>query len=147
MCSCSLSKRKRRGVGRNVTFSRKSIEANVPYLVGGGAAIAVNPFVNNFLSSQSSTIRGVFKTGVGFLALSMASKYADGFGVVMGAEGIATLLDEALKLLGQQPIFNIARRPGLAGVNVGVLGGSTVPFGNPVAAASGNFANAGGLRR
>ena len=142
MCSCSL-KRKRRGVSRNVTFSRKSIEANVPYLVGGGAAIAVNPFVNQFLASQPTWVRGLFKTGVGLAALSMASKYADGFGVVMGAEGIASLLDQALVLVGQQPIFNISRR-GIAGVNYGVLGGGN-GYMNPVPQAQ--AARRGGLRR
>lgn len=109
MCGCTnkISRNMRRG---KLKLSTKSVQKEIPTIIGGAAALAANPLVEPILGNNSWVAGGV-KTIIGLVALSLGNQYATGFGTVMAAYGAGQLINKAAKEFTQKEI------PGLPGVN------------------------------
>lgn len=106
-------------------ISQKTIEQNLPYAVGGVAALAANPVVDPMLGTNGWIVGGA-KVVAGMIGLGMGGKYATGFGVTMAAYGAGQLVNQALQSLEMDPIAGlpVPTAPGVEGFDPRFLGTS-----------------------
>ena len=106
---------------KKYSISQKTVEQNIPYAIGGAAALAVNPIVDPILGSNA-WVSGGAKALIGLLALGFGGKYATGFGVTMSAYGVGQLVNKGLQTAGMEPVAGLPSVTGIYGLNDGIYG-------------------------
>jgi hypothetical protein len=102
--------------GKKLTFSVKSVQSQVPTLIGGAAALAANPIVDPIIGGNPY-IASLAKGAVGLLALSTGNQIAQGFGTVMAAYGVGQLINAASNSIFKREIPGLPSVAGIPGAN------------------------------